>query len=1757
MPSCVSRFAGAMSSCSPIEPANQNIVRNILYKHRTVVISVVKIMPPKRAVAAKRATVSKNEAVNDKKKAVQRKKKVYSLAPVLPDAEILTDAKKQKWLLGKHFASGGFGRIHFVEKVDDKCKAVAKIEFATNGPLYTEMHYYQRAAGLDKLSEWKKQHGLDFLGLPPLLGFGTHCNAGNDYRFLVIPQFGPNLEYVRMKLGGKFSISSVTRLAVNCLNIYEYLHNQGYAYADLKGDNMVLEQLEPVDYKKEVKIWQSYLIDFGLVYRVTLGAALKLDPKKAHQGTREYTSLDAHYGATPSFRSDLEILGYNILFWLNGDLPWLSSTSDIDVMKKKENFKENLEKESLKFMETGQLSICVPILKKFFAYTYDLDYGSLPDYTFLRNLFKTVEITTEADNNSSTKKLRSSSNKSTMSPAQHPGPSKAMRTCRATELKRKCASSSKTNANKSKQKQVRDSENQQSENRRSDRFAHLGIIPGMANFRTKSLAQSLIRRKSVAQSVVDKYVTISRSNAVPRRRHDDDDDDQYFDAQDDENISNSPTSRITDAVDPGVQKDVMLTISNFAFPDAEEIERDFAELRLSLLNSARELYVHEERNSLGLTWGQKLLLQADNGSASTSVAQDTLSTKGSSENRASSQVTLKRSRSSQSSHDNDLHQLQNSVSRLCSSAGNSRNSTLEKFLPAELSALEAALEDDNHFVDHATSSTPKTRSLTRDVDVSVLKNCKSVFPMEELMKLQRKYSSAEMVIDALTNEYKLSGGFSVSGSEVDSFSNVDTPPVRPPRRRKNLQHQLLMNKLKISTEVEETPPKQITTVKSPETFLKPLPVFDEDKMGQRNVAKLDHIKRISSGCCNPGVNPLSLHMLRKSKGNLSVSIGESDSESLASSDSTNFHLSRSLNRLSVKTLRKGINFGHAVNKKIRAVYRWANTEKIEKLDESGQSDNEEMNDGNGVIQVRASHHHKGPFYFDQLKLVQDLSGQHLGAVWCMRFSRCGRLLATAGQDNVIRIWVLKCAFDYFKDMRTRFCADKIIFDESFRSAESDDGELSRLVRPTTTEENFPRPPPSLHLTNALDDDWAPFTPQPIACFSGHNADVLDLSWSKSYFLLSSSMDRTVRLWHVSRSECLCRFQHSDFVTSIAFSPKDDRYFVSGSLDGKIRLWLIPEKKVCFWNELDEGQMVTAVTYVRKGDLVVVGTYDGRCLIYTADKLSYHAQIDIRKSTLKGCHGSKITGLDSYRDKLLITCNDSRIRLYDLRDLSLCCKYRGFMNKSSQIRAQFNHNGQFVISGSEDSMVYLWKTHVELGTLPLPIRKDRSCRWERIKAHRAVVTAASFAPNPRLIFDQIDRTRNKTPEEPLPDKSPSPPLTIDTQSVPEVIVSADFVGCVYVYINKPRLCRYNSLMISVFYRPFRPSNLSIVRTWCNRVDLTEQQTIATAVDDAQNNFDLAQRPFGYGVDATSVRLNWWESNQRFTFWAKWAMRRDWRRRQVIAEYNDVRIRMKAILRNDFLPTAIRQEMKQEMQKLPRCCFPRYVRNICQITGRKRGNPKEWLNSGDLFQRAEAMVVFDIVAPDHLKPNLQSLKTYRLNEDSTPEFSTLWLEIQKTFSENDPTLIESSMNGVNSGNDIPIASTYDDTPALFAQGSSDELPLDKETKATLAIKSWLEENKTVRNGVPDLYLFNFESLLWIVEQQHTATNSQEVRDAIAKIETLITKELQNSYTRYSFYSQDYAVTFNIIFWLMFSFIITIMFIGVGMWTMSPGRDSLIYQ
>ena len=68
--------------------------------------------------------------------------------------------------------------------------------------------------------------------------------------------------------------------------------------------------------------------------------------------------------------------------------------------------------------------------------------------------------------------------------------------------------------------------------------------------------------------------------------------------------------------------------------------------------------------------------------------------------------------------------------------------------------------------------------------------------------------------------------------------------------------------------------------------------------------------------------------------------------------------------------------------------------------------------------------------------------------------------------------------------------------------------------------------------------------EPYRRWTGHGADIVDLSWNQNDFLLSASIDRTVRLWHVSTAECLHCFPHSDFVTSVDFHPRNDLLFLS-------------------------------------------------------------------------------------------------------------------------------------------------------------------------------------------------------------------------------------------------------------------------------------------------------------------------------------------------------------------------------------------------------------------------------------------------------------------------------------------------------------------------------------------------------------------------------------------------------------------------------------
>lgn len=529
-----------------------------------------------------------------------------------------------------------------------------------------------------------------------------------------------------------------------------------------------------------------------------------------------------------------------------------------------------------------------------------------------------------------------------------------------------------------------------------------------------------------------------------------------------------------------------------------------------------------------------------------------------------------------------------------------------------------------------------------------------------------------------------------------------------------------------------------------------------------------------------GINPLTLHIMRRTKEYVSNDAAQSDDEEKLQSQPTD----TDGGRLKQKTTQLKKFLGKSVKraKHLAEEYGERAVNKVKSVrDEVFHTDQDDpsSSDDEGMpytrpVKFKAAHGFKGPYDFDQIKVVQDLSGEHMGAVWTMKFSHCGRLLASAGQDNVVRIWALKNAFDYFNNMRMKYNTEgRVSPSPSQESLNSSKSDTDTGVCSGADEDP--------------DDKNAPFRQRPFCKYKGHTADLLDLSWSKNYFLLSSSMDKTVRLWHISRRECLCCFQHIDFVTAIAFHPRDDRYFLSGSLDGKLRLWNIPDKKVALWNEVDgQTKLITAANFCQNGKYAVIGTYDGRCIFYDTEHLKYHTQIHVRSTRGRNKVGRKITGIEPLpgENKILVTSNDSRIRLYDLRDLSLSMKYKGYVNSSSQIKASFSHDFSYLVSGSEDKYVYIWSTYHDLSKFT-SVRRDRNDFWEGIKAHNAVVTSAIFAPNPSLMLSldvQSEKSEgnDKSEDAEVLDTMPSGIMKTDNT---EVLLSADFTGAIKVFINK--------------------------------------------------------------------------------------------------------------------------------------------------------------------------------------------------------------------------------------------------------------------------------------------------------------------------------------------------------------------------------------
>ncbi|XP_048841243.1 serine/threonine-protein kinase VRK1-like [Brienomyrus brachyistius] len=310
-----------------------------------------------------------------------------ALAECFPAGEILTDTVKKSWKLGTPVGQGGFGLLYLAGEGDVKvvgadASYVIKVEPSENGPLFSELKFYMRAAKPELIQGWMKAHKLKYLGVPRYWGSGLHKKGTKSYRFMVMDRFGLDLQKIFEERGKKFPRKLVLQLGLRLIDILEYIHEHEYVHADIKASNLLVAHKNPN---------QVYLVDYGLAYRYSpegVPKEYKADPKRCHDGTIEFTSIDAHNGASPSRRGDLEILAYCMLQWLCGRLPWEDNlkdplyVSDPEIpIRCRDNIRELMSK---CFPSDGVPDEMV----KFMEEVKSLDYTDKPNYQKFRSILQ-------------------------------------------------------------------------------------------------------------------------------------------------------------------------------------------------------------------------------------------------------------------------------------------------------------------------------------------------------------------------------------------------------------------------------------------------------------------------------------------------------------------------------------------------------------------------------------------------------------------------------------------------------------------------------------------------------------------------------------------------------------------------------------------------------------------------------------------------------------------------------------------------------------------------------------------------------------------------------------------------------------------------------------------------------------------------------------------------------------------------------------------------------------------------------------------------------------------------------------------------------------------------------------------------------------------------------------------------------------------------------------------------------------------------
>jgi len=276
----------------------------------------------------------------------------------------------QNDILGQIF----FEKYHCIEKLGQgSFGSIYKAEYNGN---YYALKFEKRENNIGLLeNEAIIMNYLKGPHIPYVNSFGTNSN----YNILVMQLLGKSLENI-FEEKKVFSVKTVSMLGYQFISILEYLHNRHIIHRDIKPDNFVMGLNDLSQY--------VYILDFGLAKKYRSSRTLEQFPfvnRRKITGTARYASINALRGYEQSRRDDLESVGYVLVFFLKGRLPWMG----MQAKTKEHKYKKILQKK----IDISTKDLCEYLpeeMEIILDYVKNLEYTESPDYEMLRGYFNSM-----------------------------------------------------------------------------------------------------------------------------------------------------------------------------------------------------------------------------------------------------------------------------------------------------------------------------------------------------------------------------------------------------------------------------------------------------------------------------------------------------------------------------------------------------------------------------------------------------------------------------------------------------------------------------------------------------------------------------------------------------------------------------------------------------------------------------------------------------------------------------------------------------------------------------------------------------------------------------------------------------------------------------------------------------------------------------------------------------------------------------------------------------------------------------------------------------------------------------------------------------------------------------------------------------------------------------------------------------------------------------------------------------------------------